>query len=247
MPTPSSILCQTPPLPVLLPQCVERRLDTDRPAPHQSRLPHSGATHSAQEVHSELPSQGLLLMAWLPMIPPSAPGEMRSRRSQTRLRTDQASRQQAARLASHGSWRRFGPRNVSDFSETTVRTARLAVMSVLTYPVHVYGTKQTKASQTSRLARGFRVDFSRSDSDRRAPRAHEAHIGRSPPKGARAGTSHADGARQAHGLEPIPRGKMEAGDPAVSLDLLVQGLLAAGATRRDIAAALASRKKAVGA
>lgn len=38
--------------------------------------------------------------------------------------------------------------------------------------------------------------------------------------------------------------KMEAGDPAVSLDLLVQGLLAAGATSRDIAAALAPRKKA---
>ena len=37
--------------------------------------------------------------------------------------------------------------------------------------------------------------------------------------------------------------KMEAGDPAVSLDLLVQGLLAAGATPRDIAAALAPRKK----
>ena len=41
--------------------------------------------------------------------------------------------------------------------------------------------------------------------------------------------------------------KMEAGDPAVSLDLLVQGLLAAGATRREIAAALGPRKKAVGA
>ena len=37
--------------------------------------------------------------------------------------------------------------------------------------------------------------------------------------------------------------KMEAGDPAVSLDLLVQGLLAAGATPRDIATALAPRKK----
>jgi len=37
--------------------------------------------------------------------------------------------------------------------------------------------------------------------------------------------------------------KMEAGDPAVTLDLLVQGLLAAGATRREIAAALGSRKK----
>lgn len=32
--------------------------------------------------------------------------------------------------------------------------------------------------------------------------------------------------------------KMEAGDPTVSLDLLVQGLLAAGATRRQIASAL---------
>jgi DNA-binding XRE family transcriptional regulator len=40
--------------------------------------------------------------------------------------------------------------------------------------------------------------------------------------------------------------KMEAGDPTVSLDLLIQGLLAAGATRRQIASALAPRKKAVG-
>lgn len=40
--------------------------------------------------------------------------------------------------------------------------------------------------------------------------------------------------------------KMEAGDPSVSLDLLVQGLLAAGATRRQIAYALGQRKKAVG-
>jgi ribosome-binding protein aMBF1 (putative translation factor) len=38
--------------------------------------------------------------------------------------------------------------------------------------------------------------------------------------------------------------KMEAGDPAVSLDLLVQGLLATGATRRDIATAIVPRKKA---
>ena len=39
--------------------------------------------------------------------------------------------------------------------------------------------------------------------------------------------------------------KMEAGDPAVSLDLLIQGLLAAGATAREIATALAPpRKKA---
>jgi DNA-binding XRE family transcriptional regulator len=37
--------------------------------------------------------------------------------------------------------------------------------------------------------------------------------------------------------------KMEAGDPGVSLDLLIQGLLAAGATRREIATALASRRK----
>jgi DNA-binding XRE family transcriptional regulator len=37
--------------------------------------------------------------------------------------------------------------------------------------------------------------------------------------------------------------KMEAGDPGVSLDLLVQGLLAAGATQREIASALAPRKK----
>ena len=37
--------------------------------------------------------------------------------------------------------------------------------------------------------------------------------------------------------------KMEAGDPTVSLDLLVQGMLAAGATRREIADALAPTKK----
>ncbi len=37
--------------------------------------------------------------------------------------------------------------------------------------------------------------------------------------------------------------KMEAGDPAVSLDLLVHGLLAAGATPREIAAALAPPRK----
>lgn len=41
--------------------------------------------------------------------------------------------------------------------------------------------------------------------------------------------------------------KMEAGDPGVSLDLLVEGLLAVGATRKEIAEALTSRKKAVGA
>ncbi|MDX2050745.1 MAG: helix-turn-helix transcriptional regulator [Polyangiaceae bacterium] len=39
--------------------------------------------------------------------------------------------------------------------------------------------------------------------------------------------------------------KMEAGDPGVSLDLLVQGLLAAGASRRQIASALGLRKKSV--
>lgn len=38
--------------------------------------------------------------------------------------------------------------------------------------------------------------------------------------------------------------KMEAGDPSVSLDLLVHGLLAAGASRREIASALTARKKA---
>ena len=38
--------------------------------------------------------------------------------------------------------------------------------------------------------------------------------------------------------------KMEAGDPGVSLDLLVQGLLAVGANRREIAAALAPRSRA---
>ena len=40
--------------------------------------------------------------------------------------------------------------------------------------------------------------------------------------------------------------KMEAGDPGVSLDLLVQGLLAVGATRREIAAALSPPRRAVG-
>lgn len=35
--------------------------------------------------------------------------------------------------------------------------------------------------------------------------------------------------------------KMEAGDPSVSLDLLVRGLLVAGASPRDIGRALASR------
>jgi ribosome-binding protein aMBF1 (putative translation factor) len=40
--------------------------------------------------------------------------------------------------------------------------------------------------------------------------------------------------------------KMEAGDPGVSIDLLVQGLLAAGASRREIASALTHRKKASG-
>jgi DNA-binding XRE family transcriptional regulator len=40
--------------------------------------------------------------------------------------------------------------------------------------------------------------------------------------------------------------KMEAGDPGVSLDLLVQGLLAVGASRREIAAALAPPRRAVG-
>lgn len=40
--------------------------------------------------------------------------------------------------------------------------------------------------------------------------------------------------------------KMEAGYSGVSLDLLVQGLLAAGATRREIASALTPRKRAAG-
>jgi DNA-binding XRE family transcriptional regulator len=41
--------------------------------------------------------------------------------------------------------------------------------------------------------------------------------------------------------------KMEAGDPAVSLELLVHGLLAAGATPQEIATALAPpRKRAAG-
>ena len=41
--------------------------------------------------------------------------------------------------------------------------------------------------------------------------------------------------------------RMEGGDQGVSLDLLVQGLLAAGATRRAIAKAVAHRKRAVSA
>jgi DNA-binding XRE family transcriptional regulator len=38
--------------------------------------------------------------------------------------------------------------------------------------------------------------------------------------------------------------KMEAGDPSVSLELLVHGLLAAGASRREIASALSPPRKA---
>jgi DNA-binding XRE family transcriptional regulator len=38
--------------------------------------------------------------------------------------------------------------------------------------------------------------------------------------------------------------KMEASDASVSLDLLVRGLLATGATRRDIGAAISRRKPA---
>ena len=41
--------------------------------------------------------------------------------------------------------------------------------------------------------------------------------------------------------------KMEAGDPSVSLDLLVHGLLATGATAQEIARTLTKRKKAVSA
>ena len=41
--------------------------------------------------------------------------------------------------------------------------------------------------------------------------------------------------------------RMESGDRGVSLDLLVQGLLATGATRRSIANAVAHRKKAASA
>jgi DNA-binding XRE family transcriptional regulator len=42
--------------------------------------------------------------------------------------------------------------------------------------------------------------------------------------------------------------KMEAGDPGVTLDLLIQGLLAVGASRKDIASAITTvpRKKASG-
>lgn len=38
--------------------------------------------------------------------------------------------------------------------------------------------------------------------------------------------------------------KMEAGDPSVSLDLLVQGLLATGASKREIASALVGKRTA---
>jgi transcriptional regulator with XRE-family HTH domain len=38
--------------------------------------------------------------------------------------------------------------------------------------------------------------------------------------------------------------KMEAGDPSVSLDLLVRSLLALGATRKQIAGALAATRAA---
>jgi ribosome-binding protein aMBF1 (putative translation factor) len=41
--------------------------------------------------------------------------------------------------------------------------------------------------------------------------------------------------------------KMEAGDPGVSIDLLLHGLLAAGASRREIASALTHRRKVAGA
>ena len=43
--------------------------------------------------------------------------------------------------------------------------------------------------------------------------------------------------------------KMEAADPTVSVDLLVRSMLAAGATRRDVAAAISSspRRRAVSA
>lgn len=37
--------------------------------------------------------------------------------------------------------------------------------------------------------------------------------------------------------------KMEAGDPSVSLDLLIRSLLALGATHRDLARALGSRRR----
>lgn len=36
--------------------------------------------------------------------------------------------------------------------------------------------------------------------------------------------------------------KMEASDPSVSVDLLIRALLATGATRKDVAAAIASRR-----
>jgi ribosome-binding protein aMBF1 (putative translation factor) len=40
--------------------------------------------------------------------------------------------------------------------------------------------------------------------------------------------------------------KMEAGDPSVSIDLLVRALLATGATRNDLARVVGSRGKAFG-
>jgi len=40
--------------------------------------------------------------------------------------------------------------------------------------------------------------------------------------------------------------KMEAGDPGITLDLLVHGLLAIGASRREVASALAAPRKATG-
>ena len=39
--------------------------------------------------------------------------------------------------------------------------------------------------------------------------------------------------------------KMEAGDPSVSLDLMVRALLAMGATREDVAIALAQRNEVI--
>ncbi len=40
--------------------------------------------------------------------------------------------------------------------------------------------------------------------------------------------------------------KMEAGDPGITLDLLVHGLLAIGTSRREVASALAAPRKATG-
>jgi hypothetical protein len=51
--------------------------------------------------------------------------------------------------------------------------------------------------------------------------------------------SYAAEARAAPGIEQSRVAKMEAGDPTVSLDLLLRALFALGATRKDVARAIA--------